>query len=51
MLARMFDKRLAGYRAMGYEVVGDGERTDSFGDRYVIEYGPDAMQAPEADWL
>jgi superfamily II DNA or RNA helicase len=51
MLARMFDKRLRGYRAMGYvrsEAPAAAEST-ALVDDYVVEYDSDA--APSlSDW-
>ncbi len=47
MLARMFDKRLAGYRAMGYQVAdARGRDEPSKASSYVIEYddGPGATE-------
>ena len=49
MLARMFDKRMRGYRAMGY-TVGDDEVPYNESDDYVIEYDEEAMRAPESDF-
>lgn len=50
MLARMFDKRLAGYSAMGYELTKSVEASESsVMDNYVIEYDPDALAAADSD--
>ena len=50
MLARMFDKRLAGYRAMGYELAeGVGASGSSRKGDYVIEYDSDAFAAADPD--
>ena len=50
MLARMFDKRLAGYRAMGYELAESVEASESsVKDNYVIEYDSDALAAADSD--
>lgn len=38
MLARMFDKRLAGYRAMGCQVADAGDRDGASEKGYVIEH-------------
>jgi len=44
MLARMFDKRLAGYRAMGYELTVDhGGAESPLRLEPVIEYEEDAL--------
>ncbi|MCA8977984.1 MAG: DEAD/DEAH box helicase, partial [Planctomycetes bacterium] len=53
MLARMFDKRLAGYRALGYELAGaerDGVASSSPSEP-VIEYdeGPSVDPTPDFD--
>ena len=42
MLARMFDKRMRGYRAMGYSV-GDHAAPEHVEDDYVIEYDEQAL--------
>lgn len=47
MLARMFDKRLAGYRAMGYELADTSGPAETPRDRYVIEYDRAALEASE----
>jgi superfamily II DNA or RNA helicase len=51
MLARMFDKRLRGYRAMGYVRSEAPATTESTAlvDDYVVEYDSDAAPSP-SDW-
>ncbi len=50
MLARMFDKRLAGYRAMGYQVADAGDPDEpSRESSYVVEYDLEARGAMEED--
>ncbi len=47
MLLRMFERRLRGYRAIGY---GRGEAPLGFGeasDEVAVEYDPDAIDAPD----
>ena len=45
MLAKMYQRRLKGYRAMGYDL-GRPNRDDSFVDGdYVVEYDQDVMQS------
>jgi len=46
VLARMFEKRLGGYRAMGYELDDGTSYRGSSGRDYVIEYDNDALQSP-----
>ncbi len=43
VLARMFQRRLKGYRAMGYEP--EAVQPDRARDEYVIEYNEEALQA------
>ena len=43
MLARMFEKRMRGYRAMGYSV-GDRAPLDHVEDDYTIEYDQEALR-------
>ena len=47
MLARMFEKRMRGYRAMGY-VVTDHVAPEPIDD-YVIEYDEGALKIPDDD--
>ncbi len=50
MLARMFDKRMRGYRAMGYVL---GERVASHGaedDGHVVEYYEDVLSPLDNDF-
>jgi superfamily II DNA or RNA helicase len=47
MLARMFEKRIRGYRAMGY-VVTDHLASEPIDD-YVIEYDEGALEIPDDD--
>ena len=51
MLARMFEKRLRGYAAMGYrrKDVEDGPQSEP--DEYVIEYDQEALRAADSDLL
>jgi superfamily II DNA or RNA helicase len=46
MLAKMFDKRMSGYRAMGYSV-GDHASPEYVDDDYVIEYDQEALRKIE----
>ncbi|MEM6532494.1 MAG: DEAD/DEAH box helicase family protein [Myxococcota bacterium] len=46
MLGRMFDKRMRGYRSMGYRTTGF-ERADGGADEYVIEYDPGALEGDD----
>ena len=48
MLARMFQKRLRGYRAMGYELAGPPMVTAPVRER-VIEYDEEALRTLDAD--
>ncbi len=49
MLLRMFDRRMRGYRAMGY-VLGDSPPSSgSSGDEYVIEYDQEALSSLEGE--
>jgi len=50
MLARMFEKRMRGYRAMGYSV-GDHDAPGCVPDDYVIEYDQDVLRELEEDGL
>ena len=43
MLARMFEKRMRGYRAMGY-TVGDHTAPEHVEDDYIIEYDQDVLR-------
>jgi superfamily II DNA or RNA helicase len=49
VLARMFEKRLRGYRAMGYELDDATLHRGSGGTDYVIEYDSDAFSALDPD--
>ena len=49
VLARMFEKRLRGYRAMGYELDDATLHRGSSGTDYVIEYDSDAFSALDPD--
>ncbi len=49
MLLRMFDRRMRGYRAMGY-VLGDSPPSSgSSGDEYVIEYDQEALSSLDGE--
>ena len=48
MLARMFEKRMRRYRAMGYSV-GDYDPPESVEDGYVIEHDENALRKLEED--
>lgn len=48
VLARMFEKRLKGYRAMGYVHDPAAEPAGAAGDDYVIEYDEEAQQPRDA---
>lgn len=45
MLARMFEKRLRGYRSMGYDLESTTERDSSKGGDYVVEYDQEVLRA------
>ena len=46
----MFDKRLRGYRAMGYRVTSVlFEKCEAVSDDYTIEYDPEALSSQDAD--
>jgi superfamily II DNA or RNA helicase len=50
MLARMFDKRMKGYRSMGYETApGPAELFPNNSDELVIEYDQEALRAMQED--
>ncbi len=49
MLARMFDKRMRGYRAMGYELGEHRGLHDVENDGYVIEYDEESLRSLEDD--
>jgi len=49
VLARMFEKRVRGYRAMGYELDDATSHRGSGGTDYVIEYDSDAFSALDPD--
>ncbi len=48
MLARMFEKRMRGYRAMGYSV-GDYAPPDQVEDDYAIEYDQEALRQLDSE--
>ena len=48
MLSRMFEKRMQGYRAMGYEV-SDHPTPEQRAKDYVIEYDEDMIPVPDID--
>ena len=48
MLARMFEKRMRGYRAMGYSV-GDYAPPDHVEDDYAIEYDQEALRELDSE--
>ena len=48
MLARMFEKRMRGYRAMGYSV-GDYAPPDQVEDDYTIEYDQEALRQLDSE--
>ena len=48
MLARMFEKRMRGYRAMGYSV-GDYAPPDQVEDDYAIEYDQEALRELDSE--
>lgn len=47
MLARMFDKRMKGYRAMGYSLGREGDRTDAQPQECIVEYDQQVLQQLE----
>ena len=49
MLARMFEKRMRGYRAMGY-AVGDHAAAEQVIDDYTIEYDEEALRRLDDDY-
>lgn len=51
MLARMLEKRLKGYRAMGYQLDPSAEPVSVPGDSHVIEYDEGALEALDTDPL
>jgi hypothetical protein len=48
MLNRMFEKRLKGYRAMGYELADVSNMADAVRD-HVIEYDEEALRIFDTD--
>ncbi len=44
MLARMFEKRLKGYRSMGYELDSSTGQESSRGNDYVVEYDQEVLR-------
>jgi superfamily II DNA or RNA helicase len=49
MLARMFDKRIKGYRSMGYDTASWPDIARSDGDDYVIEYDQETLRTLNDD--
>ncbi|MGD2123675.1 MAG: DEAD/DEAH box helicase family protein [Gemmatimonadota bacterium] len=49
VLDRMFEKRLRGYRAMGYEIDRSDSSSGSAGREYVIEYEEDGTKSSDPD--
>ena len=49
MLSRMFEKRLRGYRSMGYEVESQPEHERSGPGEYVVEYDQEVLRSLDAD--
>ena len=49
MLARMYEKRVMGYRAMGYDIHRDDQPIAEGNKDYVIEYDQDALRALDTD--
>ena len=49
MLARMFDKRMRGYRAMGYDLGEHGALHGVEDDATVIEYDEDVLRSLDND--
>jgi superfamily II DNA or RNA helicase len=49
MLARMFDKRIKGYRSMGYDTASWQDIARSDGDDYVIEYDQETLRTLNDD--
>ncbi len=47
MLARMFDKRIKGYRSMGYDTAPWQNVSQPNRDDYVIEYDQETLRALE----
>jgi superfamily II DNA or RNA helicase len=43
MLARMFDKRMKGYRAMGYSLGREDDQTDAEQQECIVEYDQDVL--------
>ena len=50
MLARMFDKRMRGYRAMGYVLGEHGASHGVEDDAYVIEYDEEVLRSLDSDF-
>ncbi len=48
MLDRMFEKRLKGYRAMGYEIAHVSSESDDVRE-HVVEYDQEALWSLHAD--
>jgi superfamily II DNA or RNA helicase len=49
MLARMFDKRIKGYRLMGYDTAPWQDISQPDGNDYVVEYDQEALRALDDD--
>lgn len=47
MLARMFDKRMKGYRAMGYSLGREDDQTDAEQQECIVEYDQDVLHQLE----
>jgi hypothetical protein len=52
MLARMFEKRLKGYRSMGYDLESSTQDDSSpDGGDYVVEYDEEVLRDVDAELL
>jgi hypothetical protein len=49
MLARMFEKRLKGYRSMGYSVGPVPESAGAGGEDHVVEYDEESLRTLAVD--
>ena len=49
MLARMFEKRLRGYRSMGYELDSSTGQDSSRGREFVVEYDQEVITDLDAE--
>jgi hypothetical protein len=45
----MFEKRLKGYRSMGYELDSLTGQKSSRGNEYVVEYDQEVLRSPDAE--